>query len=108
MVIREHEIAFDENATRGGRATKIRSSNVKFNVLLTSYELISIDVALLGSIEWAVLVVDEAHRLKSNQSKVCTILITKLNFYDKLCYPFYNSMVPKLVDLRVSNAREIS
>ncbi|CAH0765490.1 unnamed protein product [Bemisia tabaci] len=74
LVIREHEIAFDENATRGGRATKIRSSNVKFNVLLTSYELISIDVALLGSIEWAVLVVDEAHRLKSNQSKFFKLL----------------------------------
>lgn len=40
-------------------------------MLLTSYELVSIDAACLGSIDWAVLVVDEAHRLKSNQSKVC-------------------------------------
>lgn len=43
---------------------------MKFHVLLTSYELISIDTATLGSIDWAVLVVDEAHRLKNNQSKV--------------------------------------
>lgn len=43
---------------------------VKFHVLLTSYELITIDQAILGSIEWACLVVDEAHRLKNNQSKV--------------------------------------
>ncbi|NWW42062.1 CHD3 protein, partial [Panurus biarmicus] len=43
---------------------------VKFHVLLTSYELITIDQAALGSIRWACLVVDEAHRLKNNQSKI--------------------------------------
>lgn len=43
---------------------------IKFHVLLTSYELITIDQAILGSIEWACLVVDEAHRLKNSQSKV--------------------------------------
>lgn len=49
-----------------------KDSPVKFHVLLTSYELITIDQAVLGSIEWACLVVDEAHRLKNNQSKVIT------------------------------------
>lgn len=63
-------MTFEEGANRGGRASRIKSSQIKFNVLLTSYELISIDSACLGSIDWAVLVVDEAHRLKSNQSKV--------------------------------------
>lgn len=43
---------------------------VKFHVLLTSYELVTIDSNTLQSIDWAVLVVDEAHRLKNNQSKV--------------------------------------
>lgn len=43
---------------------------VKFHVLLTSYELITIDQATLGSVDWEILVVDEAHRLKNNQSKV--------------------------------------
>lgn len=47
-----------------------REVQIKFHVLLTSYELITIDQAILGSIEWACLVVDEAHRLKNNQSKV--------------------------------------
>lgn len=70
VVIRENEMSFEETAPARGRATRIRTSTIKFHVLLTSYELISIDVACLGSIEWAVLVVDEAHRLKSNQSKV--------------------------------------
>ena len=43
---------------------------IKFQVMLTSYELVSIDNATLQSLDWAVLVVDEAHRLKNNQSKV--------------------------------------
>lgn len=72
-VIRENELTFDDGANRGGRPSKIKSS-VKFNVLLTSYELVSIDATCLGSIEWAVLVVDEAHRLKSNQSKFFRLL----------------------------------
>ena len=49
-----------------------KDSSIKFHVLLTSYELITIDMAILGSIDWACLVVDEAHRLKNNQSKVQT------------------------------------
>ncbi|XP_019868397.1 chromodomain-helicase-DNA-binding protein Mi-2 homolog isoform X2 [Aethina tumida] len=73
-VIRENELSFEESANKGGKAAKIKGNNIKFNVLLTSYELISIDIACLGSIDWAVLVVDEAHRLKSNQSKFFRLL----------------------------------
>lgn len=50
-----------------------KEASVKFHVLLTSYELITIDQAILGSIDWACLVVDEAHRLKNNQSKVSSM-----------------------------------
>lgn len=72
VICREHEFSLTEGAVRGGaRASKMRQGHsVKFHVLLTSYELISIDTALLGSVNWDVLVVDEAHRLKNNQSKV--------------------------------------
>jgi hypothetical protein len=42
---------------------------VKFHALLTSYELVSLDSATLGSVDWSVLVIDEAHRLKNNQSR---------------------------------------
>ena len=47
-----------------------KDAPVNFHVLLTSYEFVSVDAAVLGSIDWEVLVVDEAHRLKNNQSKV--------------------------------------
>merc|ERR1711971_280361 len=75
IVIREHELSFEENAVRkGDKASRIKASTVKFHVLLTSYELISIDAACLGSVQWEVLVVDEARRLKNAQSKFFRIL----------------------------------
>jgi chromodomain-helicase-DNA-binding protein 4 len=74
-VIRAHELSFEENAVKkGDKASRIRASTVKFHVLLTSYELISIDAACLGSVHWEMLVVDEAHRLKNAQSKFFRIL----------------------------------
>uniref|UniRef100_A0A8C9FN81 Chromodomain-helicase-DNA-binding protein 4 n=1 Tax=Pavo cristatus TaxID=9049 RepID=A0A8C9FN81_PAVCR len=71
-IIRENEFTFEDNAIRGGKkASRMKKeAAVKFHVLLTSYELITIDMAILGSIDWACLIVDEAHRLKNNQSKV--------------------------------------
>jgi SNF2 family DNA or RNA helicase len=83
MVIREHELSFEEGAVRGGpRVSKLRSSAIKFHVLLTSYELVCIDAACLGSIDWACLVVDEAHRLKNNQSKVsCPICCNGVKYH---------------------------
>lgn len=70
-IIRENEFSFDDNAVKGGKKTfKVRrEAPIKFHVLLTSYELVTIDQTALKSIDWACLVVDEAHRLKNNQSK---------------------------------------
>ncbi|XP_044040910.1 chromodomain-helicase-DNA-binding protein 3 isoform X1 [Siniperca chuatsi] len=70
-IIRENEFSFDDTAVKGGKkAFKLRrESPIKFHVLLTSYELVTIDQTALKSIDWACLVVDEAHRLKNNQSK---------------------------------------
>ncbi|XP_061091980.1 chromodomain-helicase-DNA-binding protein 4 isoform X3 [Conger conger] len=75
-VVRENEFSFEGNAIRGGKkASRMKKeASVKFHVLLTSYELITIDMAILGSIQWACLVVDEAHRLKNNQSKFFRVL----------------------------------
>jgi len=60
----------DDAIRAGPRASRVRSGvKVKFHALLTSYELVSVDSATLSSVDWAVLVIDEAHRLKNNQSR---------------------------------------
>ncbi|CAL8241609.1 unnamed protein product [Merluccius merluccius] len=69
-IIRENELTFDDAARVGKKAFRLRrEAPIKFHVLLTSYELVTIDQSSLKSIDWACLVVDEAHRLKNNQSK---------------------------------------
>ncbi|XP_061566554.1 chromodomain-helicase-DNA-binding protein 3 isoform X2 [Cololabis saira] len=70
-IIRENEFTFDDTAIKAGKKSfKLRrEATIKFHVLLTSYELVTIDQTALKSIDWACLVVDEAHRLKNNQSK---------------------------------------
>ncbi|XP_065060706.1 chromodomain-helicase-DNA-binding protein 5-like isoform X3 [Rhopilema esculentum] len=75
-VIRNYEFSFDEDAVKAGKKPykMKKDSPVKFHALLTSYELVSIDANTLQSIDWAVLVVDEAHRLKNSQSKFFKIL----------------------------------
>ncbi|MES1911358.1 MAG: hypothetical protein MHM6MM_003801, partial [Cercozoa sp. M6MM] len=54
------------------------SGGVKFNVLITSYELILADFSELVSLEWQQLIVDEGHRLKARNSQLSEAL-TKFN-----------------------------
>ncbi|KAL0488715.1 chromodomain-helicase-DNA-binding protein, partial [Acrasis kona] len=42
----------------------------KFNVLITTYETILAEQSSLNKIQWQMLVVDEAHRLKNKNSKL--------------------------------------
>jgi SNF2 family DNA or RNA helicase len=84
--IREHEFTVQEYGGKapGGKMLRMKKdSTVKFHVLLTSYELVSLDSTVLTSIDWSVLVVDEAHRLKNNQSRFFKVL-SRYNIQYKL------------------------
>eukprot|EP01135_Chromosphaera_perkinsii_P010809 Nk52_evm4s2241 gene=Nk52_evmTU4s2241 len=51
------------------------TAKVKFNVLLTTFEIVLMDCELLGRIKWASLLVDEAHRLKNSESQLHQVLV---------------------------------
>lgn len=44
------------------------NGKLKFNAILTTYEILLKDKTFLGSVSWAALLVDEAHRLKNDDS----------------------------------------
>lgn len=41
-----------------------RNTVLKFHVLLTTYEMLTADVSILGKFDWNYIVLDEAHRIK--------------------------------------------
>ncbi|XP_074567339.1 CHD3-type chromatin-remodeling factor PICKLE [Curcuma longa] len=76
-VIRKYEFYYPKLKSKKHKKKKlIQSSNqnkqarIKFNVLLTSYEMVNMDSAVLKSIEWECMIVDEGHRLKNKESKL--------------------------------------
>ena len=48
----------------------------KFDVLITTYELVLKDAAELGKVKWSYLMVDEAHRLKNHESALYMVLLS--------------------------------
>ncbi|KAF6216793.1 hypothetical protein GE061_001143 [Apolygus lucorum] len=56
------------NIIRNFEWTYSGSKRLKFNSVLTTYEIVLKDKAFLGTMSWAVLMVDEAHRLKNDDS----------------------------------------
>ncbi|KAL6542660.1 hypothetical protein OROHE_010180 [Orobanche hederae] len=61
---------------RNPNRLKEKTSSFKFNVLLTTYEMVLCDSSYLRGVPWEVLVVDEGHRLKNSGSKLFGLLNT--------------------------------
>lgn len=71
-IIRQYE--WHPNENQGTQSKKFAS--YKFDVLLTTYEMVLVDSSYLRGVPWEVLVVDEGHRLKNSSSKLFGLLNT--------------------------------
>ena len=120
--IREHEWYYKKITYRG---TVKRTCNhvFKFNVLVTSYEIISADVKELAEVPWQYMIIDEAHRLKNRANQTLqalkqikcerrlmltgtplqnntTELWTLLNFLDPTVFPELDSFLLQFGELK--------
>ncbi|POM78790.1 Chromodomain-helicase-DNA-binding protein, partial [Phytophthora palmivora] len=64
-IIRDFEFNYLDENLRPDRKKPYR-----FNILVTTYEVAIKDIAVLSKIHWRCLVVDEAHRLKNQSSRL--------------------------------------
>lgn len=106
-----------------------QKSGHKFDVLLTTYEMVLSDVTYLRKVVWEVLFVDEGHRLKNSGSKLFNTLNTfsfqhkvlltgtplqnnigemynLLNFLEPATSPSLSSFEEKFNDLSVAEKME--
>ena len=70
------------------------NKRLKFNVIITTYEILLKDKSYLSSTTWAVLGVDEAHRLKNDDSLLYKALFS-FDTYHRLLItgtPLQNSL----------------
>ncbi|KAG1712992.1 hypothetical protein DVH05_000722 [Phytophthora capsici] len=76
-----------QGKTRNGNQAPPRPKRncYRFDVLITTYEMASAtDLYKLAQIDWQLMVVDEAHRLKNRNSKLSNILHTRFTYENML------------------------
>jgi SNF2 family DNA or RNA helicase len=125
LIVR-HEFYFNEKfSPKMYQQPYKRINPCKFHILLTTYEIAIKDIRVLSKINWEVLLVDEAHRLKNPGSKLfeqlsglphkhCVLLTgtplqnkteelwALLNFADKARFGNQKDFVEKFGDLKDS------
>ncbi len=67
-MIRDHEFRYQASNSSKGKARRQAAGQLKFNVLLASYEMVRKDRKVFQDIDWETVIIDEAHRLKNTTS----------------------------------------
>ena len=80
-MLRRYEMKIDrkaamKNGSGKAKALPINQQLPHFDIVLTSFDFATKDVAVLRRHEWATLTIDEGHRLKSQDSKLYNALLT--------------------------------
>jgi hypothetical protein len=70
QLIFEHEFYYQEPFTSKADVMAMKKTVCKFDILLSTYEIAMKEAKTLAKIHWKVLIVDEAHRLKNQSSRL--------------------------------------
>uniref|UniRef100_A0A1I8PUN8 ATP-dependent helicase brm n=1 Tax=Stomoxys calcitrans TaxID=35570 RepID=A0A1I8PUN8_STOCA len=65
-----------KGSPHGRRLLQNQMRATKFNVLLTTYEYVIKDKAVLAKIHWKYMIIDEGHRMKNHHCKLTQVLNT--------------------------------
>ena len=72
-----HEFFYNEPFTPKSDVIVLKNKNAcKFHIMLTTYDVCLRDIKVFANIDWKVMIVDEAHRLKNQHSHVYEALKT--------------------------------
>lgn len=67
----KQEFYYSDQFVSKSTAQNLKRQHItKFHILITTYEVAMKDVNVLSKIKWKALIVDEAHRLKNDQSRL--------------------------------------
>jgi superfamily II DNA or RNA helicase len=61
-----------------------KDPELPFQVLITSYDILMMDIGFLAKFQWRLVVVDEAQRLKNSNSKLYTTMMEELKMPHKV------------------------
>ena len=83
QMLQDYEFYFVDQGTTPNKSNSfanepVKNATVKFNALITTYEVLLADVAILGQFKWRSCIIDEAHRLKNKNCR----LIEGLRYMD--------------------------
>ena len=74
-ILLQNEFYFQPPFTPKAVAVNLKKKGIyKFDVVLTTYEMAMKEKGLFSKIKWEVFIIDEAHRLKNNSSKIFEML----------------------------------
>jgi SNF2 family DNA or RNA helicase len=67
----KQEFYYSDQFVPKADAARLKKNHItKFDILITTYEVVLKDIAVLSKIKWRALIVDEAHRLKNSKARL--------------------------------------
>ena len=79
QLLQDYEFYYKQNGTEPNESNSTFELNkdlkqIKFNALITTYEVLMSDILLFNEIKWRSIIIDEAHRLKNKNCSLIKML----------------------------------